>query len=661
MSDRHDPASLASLPDDDDAPVNPSRQTPLARLIERRLTRRVALTRLAGVGATTALATSLLGRAARAVGATGVSTLTFRQTEHAIRDDHHVAPGYDARVLIRWGDTVLEGASPFQIDALTAAAQEKQFGYNNDFIAYLPLPMGSKNSGHGLLSVNHEYTNAELMWSGLAAKDKTATMTQEQVEVELAAHGLSVIEIVKTDGTWRVVEGGRYARRITMMTPIRISGPAAGHARMKTTADPSGALVLGTLNNCAGGETPWGTILTAEENVDFYFGGDPKATPEARNHERFGLKGTSRYAWSRFHDRFDVAKEPNEPNRFGWIVEVDPYDPQSPPIKRTTLGRFKHEGAATALAPDGRIAVYSGDDQHFEYLYKFVSDGTYDPRSRTANRDLLDSGTLYVARFRVDGTLEWAPLVFGLGPLTPENGFTSQADALIETRRAADLLGATPMDRPEDVEASPVTGRVYLALTNNTRRMPDRVNPANPRAHNRFGHIIEILPPGTEGAGSTAANADHGATTATWNILLLAGDPKVPDHGARYHPDILKEGAWLAAPDNVAFDPKGRLWISTDQGAAQRKNNIPDGMYACDVEGPGRALTKLFYACPRGAEMCGPCFTPDGTTLFVAVQHPGEGSTFDAPSTRWPDFKDGVPPRPAVVAITKADGGEIGS
>lgn len=660
MSDRHDPVSRASFPKDDDAPVNPSQETPLAQLIERRLSRRTALAGLAGVGATTALA-AFWPRAAFAAGGTGVSTLTFQQAEHAIRDDHHVAPGYTARVLIRWGDKVLEGAPPFDPAHLTAAAQAKQFGYNNDFIAYLPLPAGSKNSDHGLLSVNHEYTNSELMWPGLTAKDKAATMTQEQVEVELAAHGLSVIEIAKTDGEWRVVDASAFARRITLATPIKISGPAAGHVRMKTAADPSGTLVLGTLNNCAGGETPWGTILTAEENVDYYFGGDPKATPEARNHARLGLKGRPRYAWSRFHDRFDVAKEPNEPNRFGWIVEIDPYDSRSVPVKRTALGRFKHEGAATALIPDGRIAVYSGDDQRFEYLYKFVTDGKYDPRSRAANRDLLDSGTLYVARFYVDGTLEWAPLVFGQGPLIPENGFMSQADVLIETRRAADLLGATPMDRPEDAEASPVTGRVYLALTNNTQRRPDRVNAANPRAPNRFGHIIEIVPPGTEGAGATAVQADHGATMATWNFFLLAGNPKVPDHGARYHPAVATEGAWLAAPDNVAFDPKGRLWISTDQGAAQRTNNIPDGMYACDVEGPGRALTKLFYACPRGAEMCGPCFTPDGQTLFVAVQHPGEGSTFEAPSTRWPDFMEGVPPRPAVVAITKEDGGEIGS
>jgi hypothetical protein len=217
------------------------------------------------------------------------------------------------------------------------------------------------------------------------------------------------------------------------------------------------------------------------------------------------------------------------------------------------------------------------------------------------------------------------------------------------------------MDRPEDVEPSPVTGRVYLVLTNNTQRKPEQVDAANPRANNRFGHIIEILPPGTEAKGHTVAQADHGAPKARWNILLLAGDPKVPGHGAYYHPHLAEEGAWLAAPDNVALDPRGRLWISTDQGALQEKSNIPDGMYACDLEGPGRGLTKLFYACPRGAEMCGPCFTPDGATLFVAVQHPGELSTFDAPSTRWPDFRDGVPPRPAVVVLTKADGGEIGS
>jgi hypothetical protein len=192
-------------------------------------------------------------------------------------------------------------------------------------------------------------------------------------------------------------------------------------------------------------------------------------------------------------------------------------------------------------------------------------------------------------------------------------------------------------------------------LTNTTARKADQLDGPNPRAGNAFGQIVELIPPGT------GAAVDHAADRFRWELLLLAGNPKVAAHGARYHPDVSDNG-WLAAPDNVAFDPKGRMWIATDQGSAQARNNIPDGVYACDTTGPGRALTRFFFACPVGAEMCGPAFTPDGTTLFVAVQHPGEvkGSTFDKPATRWPDFKADMPPRPSVVAITRRDGGPIG-
>jgi secreted PhoX family phosphatase len=329
-------------------------------------------------------------------------------------------------------------------------------------------------------------------------------------------------------------------------------------------------------------------------------------------------------------------------------------------VKRTALGRFKHEGASTAVSHDGRVAVYSGDDERFEYLYRFVSTGRYDPTNRAANLRLLDDGVLSVARFDADGKMTWLPLVYGQGPLTQANGFTSQADVVIEARRAADLVGATPMDRPEDVEPHPTTGHVYVVLTFNERRQPEtgakareRTNPANPRPHNKWGHIIELIPPTVDG------KPDHTAAAFMWEFFLLAGDPHNPEHGARYH-GLPSEHGWLAAADNLAFDPKGRIWIATD--GQDDAAGFADSVYAADTSGPGRGITRLFFNGPRGAEICGPCFTPDGKTLFIAVQHPAdeENSTFDQPSTRWPDFQPTMPPRAAVLAITRDDGSDIG-
>ena len=595
----------------------------------------------AGVGGAPALANS--------------SSLTFKELAHGNDEKLHVAEGYQQTVLIRWGDPVEGEASPFDPLRQTAGAQLRQFGYNNDFVGYLPLPAGSRNSDHGLLVINHEYTNTDLMFPGLPEKDFNDALTRDQVDVEMAAHGLSIIEVKRQAGKWAVVPNSRYARRITASTTeMRVTGPAAGHERLKTSIDPTGTRVVGTLNNCAGGVTQWGTILTAEENFNGYFSGDGAGTKEAVNHKRYGLPKVSWYGWHRFHDRLVVAKEPNEPNRYGWMVEFDPYDPFSVPVKRSAMGRFKHEGANTIVNRDGRVVAYTGDDERFDYLYKFISDRRYDPDNRAANKDILDSGTLFVARFDADGTLTWLPMVWGAGPLMPDNGFNSQADVLIEARRAGDLLGATPMDRPEDVEPNPVTGAVYLILTNNTNRTKEKVDAANPRAANKHGHLIEMVPPGS------GADVDHAALKFRWNILLLAGDPRKPEDGARYHGEVTENG-WLSCPDNCAFDSQGRLWIATD--GAPSAAGFADGVWGTDTVGSGRGLTKHFLRTPRGAELCGPCFTPDDKTLFVAVQHPADekGSTFEKPTTRWPDFSPSMPPRPSVVAITKTDGGVIGS
>ena len=651
---------MAKHPRDEseDTGVNPTSNSPLNDVIGQRLSRREALQGMAATAAAGVIGSPLAALPAAA--AEPKSSLTFREVGRSLDQNHHLADGYEAQVLVRWGDKVTADAPDFDVNKLTAEAQLKQFGYDNDFLAFMPLPMGSTNSKHGLLCSNHERVSAHLVWPGL--KPDYSNMTREQAEIEMAAQGVGVLEVKRGDKGWQVVADSRYNRRITALTgTFQISGPVAGHARVKTNADPTGTWVGGTLNNCAGGKTPWGTILSGEENLQNYFLGDPAKSPEASNLRRLGVSGKPRYQWGRWHDRFDLAKEPNEPNRFGWVVEVDPYNPNNAPKKRTALGRFKHEGATTAVSHDGRVAVYSGDDERFEYVYKFVTSGRYDPKNRAANSDLLDSGTLYVARFDGDGTMTWLPLVHGQGPLTAANGFASQADVLIETRRAADLMGATPMDRPEDVEPHPQTGRVYVVLTFNERRKPatdanarERVNAANPRANNKFGHIIEIAPPLANG------KPDHAAEKCRWDFFLLGGDPADAAHGAKYQGPVTKQG-WVAAPDNIAFDPRGRMWIATD--GQDDAAGFADSLYGADVRGPGRGMTRAFFNAPRGAEVCGPEFTPDGNTLFLAIQHPGEedGSTIERPSTRWPDFKEGVPPRPSVIAITKKGGGTIGS
>ena len=638
---------------DDDPVSNPVVTVTLSEIMEARMTRRSALQGMAAAGVY-----GLFGCATPAPQSGGPSssptTLTFTESGRFMDETHHVAPGYTVGTLIRWGDPLHADAPEFRPGRQTADEQERQFGMNNDFVAYMPLPRASTNSTRGLLCVNHEYAIAHLMWPGMTPGAAGRIMTREQCEVELAAVGHSVVEIARDGASWRVVRDSPYNRRFSARSTVtRVSGPAAGHPRMATRADVSGTRIIGTYGNCAGGVTPWGTVLTAEENIDYAFSGDASTGREAAAWKRYGINGRGHNAWGRYFDRFNLNREPNEANRFGWIVEIDPYDPKSMPVKRTALGRCKHECATTAMSHDGRVAVYSGDDERMEYVYKFVTRDRYDAQKPEANRDLLDNGTLYVARFDAGGKMQWLPIVFGQGPLTKANGFENQGDVLIEMRRAADLLGATPMDRPEDVETNPASGRVYVVLTYNEQRKPDQVNVANPRGPNKFGHIIEIVPPMANG------KADHTAAECQWEFFIMGGDPKNPQHGARYQGAVSATG-WIAAPDNLAFDPKGRIWIATD--GQEEWAGFADSVYAAETSGPQRGVTRCFFSSPRGSEITGPAFTPDGKTLFLSIQHPGDekGSSFDKPSTRWPDFKPDMPPRPAVVAITKADGGEIG-
>jgi uncharacterized protein len=628
---------------------SPAANPTFGAVVARRFNRRDLL---GGTLAATAISATL-GRQALAAG-TATGRFDFTEIEAGVDARLHVADGYDAEVVMAWGDPVLPGAPGFDPLAQSADRQSRQFGYNSDFVGYIPIDHSSE---HGLLVVNHEYTNEELMFPGLGQQDGKAGfsgMTAELVGIEMAAHGGSVIEVRRVDGRWRAVEDSRYARRLTAGTPFEVTGPAAGHPRLRTAADPEGRRVLGTINNCSGGVTPWGTWLSGEENFHYYFKNRlPEGHPETANAKRYGVP-TPQYDWGRFHARFDLAEEGNEPNRFGWVVEIDPLDPASTPKKRTALGRMKHEGAAGIVNRDGRYVVYLGDDERFEYVYRFVSEGRVDPADRAANRDLLDRGTLSVARYDADGTGRWLPLVHGTGGLDAGAGFPDQATVLIETRRAADRLGATRMDRPEDVEADPRTNRVYVMLTNNTRRRPNDTDAANPRAANAFGHVVEMLPDG----------GDHAAESFRWEVLVRCGDPSIASVGATFSSETTRNG-WFGMPDNCAVDGQGRLWITTD-GNNARATGRADGVWAMETDGPLRGTSKHFLRVPAGAEMCGPCFTPDDTTLFLAVQHPGEAAdengpaaSYENPATRWPDFRPDRPPRPAVIAVTRRGGGRI--
>jgi uncharacterized protein len=432
--------------------------------------------------------------------------------------------------------------------------------------------------------------------------------------------------------------------------------------------------VLGMLNNCAGGTTPWGTVLTCEENFNQYFANanDVVNAVTKASHLRYGVMGAATgRGWERVYDRFDSKKSPNEPFKHGWVVEIDPDDPASVPIKRTALGRFKHEGATTVVATTGQVVVYSGDDQQFDYFYKYVSHDSYVPAKGKANGSLLDNGTLFVARLWPDGPGEWLPLNHNRrSELTAARGFADQADVLLRTRQAADAVGATKMDRPEDVEVNPVTGRLYVLMTNNAARTASATddgeraaNPRfDPRTGNRTGHVIEIVP----------TNGNHAGMQFRWEVFLLAGETKpvrtlreATSATSTYYAGYTGDVSPIGAPDNVAFSPDGLMWLATDgQPNAISRN---DALHCVVTTGPNRGLLKQFLSVPAGAETCGPVFTPDQTTLFIAVQHPGEDGTLaragDLTSntqSSWPDGPNTVP-RPATVAIRHTEGKRIGS
>jgi secreted PhoX family phosphatase len=369
------------------------------------------------------------------------SKIGFKAMPIGMGDFIELPADYVAQVLAPWGEPVgIPGQMPaYKPDASnTAEDQAVQMGMHHDGLVFFPL---NGSAIHGLLVVNHEYID-----EGLLFPDGFEQMTAEKVKKAQNAHGISVIEVQLGAQGWQMVRPSKWARRITANTPMRMSGPAAGHALLRTETDPQGMQVLGTLGNCASSMTPWGTYLSGEENWANYFAAGDK--PSAHQ-KRWGLRGKSYSQWEAHDARFNAERHPNEPHRFGWIVEVDPMDPSSTPIKRTAIGRAAHEGAWVAQTKDGRAVVYSGEDARFEYIYKFISRDKIQAGGAKANRELLDHGALYVARFDADGTGQWLPLVHGQGPLTAANGFADQGEVLVKARQASDALGATKMDRQE--------------------------------------------------------------------------------------------------------------------------------------------------------------------------------------------------------------------
>jgi hypothetical protein len=596
------------------------------------------------------------------------STLSFAELDRIRDANDHWPAGYRRQILIRWGDPIVPGAPAFDPANPSGEAAQRQFGVNNDFTHFMPLPQGADGAERGLLVVSHEYATPYLMFPGLDAETYREAMTDEQIRAVMASVGMSVVEVRKAGVDWEVVLDSAFNRRIHMGTEMALSGPAAGDDRLKTSADPTGTRVLGTISNRNGGITPWGTVLSGEEGGMDVFAGDYTTLPDQELVERQGWdeEDNDAYGAGRLEPRLRYEEEPNEPMRFDWVVEFDPLDPTSTPVKRTALGRFTHEGAQCAVVPDGRVVVFMGDDDDFEYLYRFVTRDSWNPDDRAANRDLLDHGTLSVARFAADGTVTWIPLLAGDGPLTAEAGFRSQADVVLRTRMAADLVGATPMDAPEGFIVHPGTEKLYVAMTENEDRLAagegderEAVNVANPRAPNPHGHILEMVPPGAPDA------PDYAADTFSWDVFVLCGNPAIPEEGARFHPETSANG-WFTDPDNLSVDPAGRLWVATDGPPPE---GIADALFVMDTEGPGRALPRLFHVAPVGSECCSPTFTPDGRAVFVSVQHPGElrieddedATSITDAGTAWPDFVSGMPPRPAVVVLSRDDAAALGS
>jgi secreted PhoX family phosphatase len=620
------------------------------------LTRRRFIGAGALCGAAMFLGGNLLSRSAIAasVSAANSTLLGFESIPSSTTDSISLPPGYRSSVLISWGQPLQTNGPAFDpVGKGTAKMQEVQFGDNNDGMSLFTFPGDNPDTAsRALMAINNEYTNYRYLFDH--GKDPQSA---EDVHKAQASEGVSVIEVKREGQQWVFVQGSKYNRRIHGNTPIHISGPAAGHDWLKTTADKTGKNVLGTFQNCANGKTPWGTYLTCEENFTDCFGSsNPTQTFDAAT-KRYGVTVASKEVNWHLHDpRFDVAENPNEPNRHGWVVEIDPFDPQSTPVKRTALGRFKHENAALTETKDGRVVVYMGDDERGEFIYKFISRDKIDHKHPKANRNLLDHGTLYVAQFDggdsnpalPKGQGKWIELSHGKNGINASSGFASQAEVLIHARLAASQVKATRMDRPEWIVVSPKDGQVYCTLTNNIKRGDEGqpVGGPNPRAKNQYGQILRW-----QETGSDAAAMDF-----AWDLFVVAGNPGVhagtPQGGsANINPQNM-----FNSPDGLGFDSAGRLWILTDGDSTNAGDFAGMGNNQMLCADPVSGEIRRFMVGPVGCEVTGISFAPDQKTLFVGIQHPGEngGSTF-------PEHLPNGKPRSSVMVITREDGGVIGA
>ncbi|MBO9418954.1 PhoX family phosphatase [Labrenzia sp. R4_2] len=619
--------------DEFDEVVNPRpEENDFDRIVESAISRRGFLGGVLAFGSFTALGTSLVPTGAKA----SDGRFAFTQIPTSTADAVVVPEGYKSEVLVQWGDPLWSGVPEFD-DATrgTADSQARAFGDNTDGMDVF------SHDGKTLLVVNNEYTNRDII--ALSAEDKRI-MAEDDIAKGMMAHGISVVEIANDGGAWKIVKDSPYNRRITPQSEMELTGPAAGHDLMKTEADPTGTKSLGTWNNCGNGVTPWGTYLTCEENFNGYFSApenpDHEVTPELA---RYGVSATDwGYNWAVIEDRYDVSKHPNEPNRAGYVVEIDPTDPTSTPKKRTALGRFKHENAEAVVNNDGRIVVYMGDDERGEFVYRYVSNGVYAPGASTD--ELLNDGILYVAKFSDNGTGAWVAL-------TPETTGMDQAEIHIHTRQAGSKVGATTMDRPEWISANPKAPEIYCCLTNNKNRgvKPNAggddtsVNGPNPREKNNYGQIVRWRPDG----------GDHTAPGFTWDLYVLAGNPSVHSDAYAGSANINEENMFNS-PDGLAFDSNGLVWIQTDGNYKNEGDFAGQGNNQMLAGDPVTGEIRRFMVGPNECEITGLTWSPDRRTMFVGIQHPGERG-----NSHWPAGGTSVP-RSAIIAVTREDGGLVG-